>query len=67
MEVKVDKTFQKDTKKIQDKVLPGKVANSIINVQQAENSKFITRFACQSVQPSCTGRHMQQTLAKIRT
>lgn len=41
MEVKVDKTFRKDTKKIQDQVLLRKIADSITNVQQAENIKQI--------------------------
>lgn len=44
MEVKVDKTFRKDTKKIQDQVLLRKIADSITNVQQAENIKQIKRI-----------------------
>lgn len=41
MEVKIDKTFQKDTRKIKDQVLLGKIADSILNVQQADNLKQI--------------------------
>jgi len=41
MEVKIDKTFQKDTKKINDQALLGKIADSIVNVQQANNLKQI--------------------------
>ena len=44
MEVKVDKTFRKDTKKIQDQVLLGKIADTIINVQESENIKQIKRI-----------------------
>jgi mRNA interferase RelE/StbE len=36
MEVKIDKTFQKDTRKIKDKVLLTKIAEVILSVQQAE-------------------------------
>ncbi|MCD4680156.1 MAG: type II toxin-antitoxin system RelE/ParE family toxin [Bacteroidales bacterium] len=41
MEVKIDKTFQKDTKKIKDQILLGKIADSIVNVQQANHLKQI--------------------------
>ena len=44
MEVKVDKTFRKDTKKIQDQVLLLKIADTIINVQESENIKQIKRI-----------------------
>ncbi len=37
MEVRIDKTFQKDTRKIKDQVLKKKIADSILNVQKAEN------------------------------
>ena len=37
MEVKIDKSFQKDTKKIKDKALLNKIALVISNVQKAEN------------------------------
>jgi mRNA interferase RelE/StbE len=41
MEVKIDKTFQKDTQKIKNKVLLGRIADTILNVQQASNQKQI--------------------------
>ena len=37
MEVKIDKSFQKDTQKIKDKELLTKIAEVISSVQQAEN------------------------------
>jgi len=37
MEVKIDKSFRKDTKKITDRKLLKKVADTIITVQQADN------------------------------
>ena len=37
MEVKIDKSFQKDTRKIKDKALLTKIALVISSVQQAEN------------------------------
>ena len=37
MEVKIDKSFQKDTRKIKDKELLTKIAEVISIVQQAEN------------------------------
>lgn len=37
MEVKIDKTFQKDVKKIKDKHILLKISNSIVNTQKAEN------------------------------
>jgi mRNA interferase RelE/StbE len=37
MEVKIDKSFQKDTRKIKDKALLNKIALVISQVQKAEN------------------------------
>jgi mRNA interferase RelE/StbE len=37
MEIKIDKSFQKDTKRIKDKTILQKVANTIANVQRAQN------------------------------
>jgi mRNA interferase RelE/StbE len=37
MEVKIDKSFQKDTRKIKDKLLLNKIAVVISEVQKAEN------------------------------
>ena len=37
MEVKIDKSFQKDTRKIKDKLLLNKIAAVISEVQQAES------------------------------
>jgi mRNA interferase RelE/StbE len=37
MEIKIDKSFQKDTKRIKDKAILQKVANTIANVQRARN------------------------------
>ena len=37
MEIKIDKSFQKDTRRIQDKTVLQKVANTIANVQRAQN------------------------------
>ncbi len=37
MEVKIDKSFQKDTRKIKDKLLLNKIAIVISEVQKAEN------------------------------
>ena len=37
MEIKIDKSFQKDTKRIKDKTILQKVANTIANVQRARN------------------------------
>ncbi len=41
MEIKIDKSFQKDTRKIKDKALLSKIANIIFSVQQADNIKQI--------------------------
>ncbi len=41
MEVKIDKSFQKDIRKIKDNAVSTKVANIILNVQQAENLRGI--------------------------
>ena len=37
MEIKIDKSFQKDTKRIKDKTILQKIANTIANVQRAQN------------------------------
>jgi mRNA interferase RelE/StbE len=37
MEVKIDKSFQKDTRKIKDKLILNKIALVISEVQKAEN------------------------------
>jgi mRNA interferase RelE/StbE len=37
MEIKIDKSFQKDTKRIKDKTILHKVANTIANAQRARN------------------------------
>ncbi|KPL22536.1 MAG: plasmid stabilization protein [Bacteroides sp. SM1_62] len=37
MEIKIDRSFQKDTKRIKDKTVLQKVANTIANVQRARN------------------------------
>ena len=37
MEIKIDKSFQKDTRRIKDKTVLQKVANTIANVQRAKN------------------------------
>jgi len=37
MEIKIDKSFQKDTMRIKDKTILQKVANTIANVQRARN------------------------------
>jgi len=36
MEIKIDKSFQKDTRRIRDKSVLQKVANTIANVQRAQ-------------------------------
>jgi mRNA interferase RelE/StbE len=41
MDVKIDKSFQKDTRKIKDKSLLIQIADVILNVQQAHNIKQI--------------------------
>jgi len=37
MEIKIDKSFQKDTRRIKDKTVLQKVANTIANIQRAKN------------------------------
>jgi mRNA interferase RelE/StbE len=37
MEIKIDRSFQKDTERIKDKTVLQKVANTIANVQRARN------------------------------
>jgi mRNA interferase RelE/StbE len=37
MEIKIEKSFQKDTRRIKDKTVLQKVANTIANVQRAQN------------------------------
>ena len=37
MEIKIDKSFQKDTRRIKDKTIRQRVANTIANVQKARN------------------------------
>ena len=37
MEIKIDKSFQKDTRRIKDKTVLQKVANTIANVLRAQN------------------------------
>jgi mRNA interferase RelE/StbE len=37
MEIKIDRSFQKDTKRIKDKTVLQKVANTIANLQRARN------------------------------
>ena len=37
MEIKIDNSFQKDTRRIKDKTVLQKVANTIANVQRAKN------------------------------
>jgi mRNA interferase RelE/StbE len=44
MEVKIDKSFQKDTRQIKDKALLTKIAEVISSVQQAENINQIKNF-----------------------
>ena len=44
MEVKIDKYFQKDVKKIKDRAILRKIADSIINAQQAGNLNQIKRL-----------------------
>jgi mRNA interferase RelE/StbE len=41
MEVKIDKSFQRDTRKIKNRALLLKVAEIIVSVQQAENPSQI--------------------------
>lgn len=36
MEVKIDKNFRKDTRKIKDQVLLNKIADAIVNVQHSK-------------------------------
>ena len=44
MEVKIDKSFQKEVKKIKDRAILRKIADSIINAQQAGNLNQIKRL-----------------------
>ena len=37
MEIKIDKSFQKDTRRIKDKAILQKIANTIANIQRAQN------------------------------
>jgi mRNA interferase RelE/StbE len=37
MEIKIDKSFQKDTRRIKDKSILQKIANTIANVQRAKD------------------------------
>ena len=41
MEIKIDKSFQKDTRRITDKSVLQKIANTIANVQRAKNLEGI--------------------------
>jgi mRNA interferase RelE/StbE len=41
MEVKIDKTFQKDTRRIKDQSLLNKIADTILNVQNSNEIKQI--------------------------
>ena len=41
MEIKIDKSFQKDTRRIKDKSILQRVANTIANVQRAKNLEDI--------------------------
>lgn len=41
MEIKIDKSFQKDTRRIKDKSILQRVANTIANVQRAKNPEDI--------------------------
>ena len=41
MEIKIDKSFQKDTRQIKDKSILQRIANTIANVQRAKTLKDI--------------------------
>ena len=41
MEIKIDKSFQKDTRRIKDKSILQKIANTIANVQRAKTLEEI--------------------------
>jgi len=41
MEIKIDKSFQKDTKRIKDKKVLSRIANTIANVQRAKTLEEI--------------------------
>ena len=41
MEIKIDKSFQKDTRRIKDKSILQRIANTIANVQRANNLEDI--------------------------
>ena len=41
MEIKIEKSFQKDTKRIKDKSVLQKIANTIANIQRAQSLEEI--------------------------
>jgi mRNA interferase RelE/StbE len=41
MEIKIDKSFQKDTRRIKDKFILQRIANTIANIQRAKNLEDI--------------------------
>lgn len=41
MEIKIDKSFQKDTRRIKDKSILNKIANTIVDVQKAHSIEEI--------------------------
>jgi mRNA interferase RelE/StbE len=41
MEIKIDKSFQKDTRRIKDKSVLQKIANTIANIQRAQSLEEI--------------------------
>jgi mRNA interferase RelE/StbE len=41
MEIKIDKSFQKDTRRIKDKSILQRIANTIANIQRAKNLEDI--------------------------
>jgi mRNA interferase RelE/StbE len=41
MEIKIDKSFQKDTRRIKDKSILQRIANTVANVQRANTPKEI--------------------------
>ncbi len=53
MEVKIDKSFQKDTRKIKDKDLLMKIAEAISSVQHADNINQIKNFKKLKGSQSC--------------
>jgi hypothetical protein len=44
MEIKIDKSFRKDTRRIKDKNVLQRIANTIANVQRAKTLEKIRRF-----------------------